>query len=113
MLASVHDFIVMREDRGYWCLPEIDIGLSLTPPMHALVAAKLPRITLHEALITGRRYSAPEAVKAGIVHEAAAANEVVTRAVELAGELVAKDRRVIAEHKRLTLASALRLCAGS
>jgi hypothetical protein len=32
-------------------------------------------------------------VKAGIVHEAAAANEVVTRAVELAGELAAKDRR--------------------
>src|ERR1017187_9640538 len=26
MFASAHDFIVMRQDRGYWCLPEVDLG---------------------------------------------------------------------------------------
>jgi enoyl-CoA hydratase/carnithine racemase len=113
MFASAHDFIVMRQDRGYWCLPEVDLGLSLTPAMHAMVATNLPRVTLHEAFVTGRRYSAPEAVKAGIAHEAAAEGDVVARAIQLASELASKDRRVVAEHKRLTHENALRLCDGS
>jgi enoyl-CoA hydratase/carnithine racemase len=29
MLATAHDFRVMRDDRGYWCLPEVDLGLPL------------------------------------------------------------------------------------
>ena len=43
MLAVAHDFVVMRDDRGYWCLPEVDLGLPLTAAMHAVVSAKLPR----------------------------------------------------------------------
>jgi enoyl-CoA hydratase/carnithine racemase len=39
MLAAVHDFLVMREDRGYWCLPEVDLGLTLTPAMHGVITA--------------------------------------------------------------------------
>jgi enoyl-CoA hydratase/carnithine racemase len=35
MFASAHDLIVMRQDRGYWCLPEVDLGLSITPPLLA------------------------------------------------------------------------------
>jgi enoyl-CoA hydratase/carnithine racemase len=27
MLAVAHDYVVMREDRGFWCLPEVDLGL--------------------------------------------------------------------------------------
>ncbi|MGZ4717220.1 MAG: enoyl-CoA hydratase-related protein, partial [Acidimicrobiales bacterium] len=26
MLAVAHDYLVMREDRGFWCLPEVDLG---------------------------------------------------------------------------------------
>src|SRR5437868_11004927 len=26
MLVLAHDFAVMREDRGYFCLPEVDLG---------------------------------------------------------------------------------------
>src|SRR3954463_3515242 len=29
MLAVAHDYVVMREDRGFWCLPEVDLGLPL------------------------------------------------------------------------------------
>ena len=52
MLATAHDQVVMREDRGYWCLPEVDLGLPLTPAMYATVAAHLPRATLAEATLT-------------------------------------------------------------
>src|SRR5690606_36933990 len=37
MLACCLDARVMREDRGYWCLPEADLGLPLTEAMFAAV----------------------------------------------------------------------------
>ncbi len=108
MLASAHDFVVMREDRGYWCLPEVDIGLPLTDVMYALVASKLPTVTRHEAITTGRRYDAASAVAAGIAHESAPEREVLTRALERAAGLAGKDRTVVAEHKRLMYERVLR-----
>src|SRR5689334_14029052 len=26
LLATTHDFALMRDDRGYWCMPEADLG---------------------------------------------------------------------------------------
>jgi enoyl-CoA hydratase/carnithine racemase len=110
MLVAAHDYVVMREDRGYWCLPEVDLGLPLTPAMHAVVSANLPRRAAHEAMVTGRRYTASQALAAGIVHHTAAESDVVERAVSIAAENAAKDRRVIAAHKRLSHADALEVC---
>jgi enoyl-CoA hydratase/carnithine racemase len=110
MLACAHDFVVMREDRGYWCLPEVDLGLPLSPAMHAVVAAHVPEHTLREALLSGGRYGAAEAVAAGIVTEAAAEALVVERAVARASELASKNRDVIRTHKQLMYGDALRLC---
>jgi enoyl-CoA hydratase/carnithine racemase len=87
MLVSVHDCVIMRSDRGYWCLPEVDLGLPLTPEMHALLAARVPHPTLAEAALTGRRYTAvPD-------------GELVPRAVEIAAGMSSKNRAVIAAHK--------------
>jgi Delta3-Delta2-enoyl-CoA isomerase len=110
MLATAHDHLVMREDRGYWCLPEVDLGLPLSPAMYAVVAAHLPPPTLHEAALTGRRYSGPEAVEAGIVTEVAPENEVVDRAVAIAAALADRNRTVVAAHKRLMYETALERC---
>jgi len=110
MLATAHDFLVMRDDRGYWCLPEVDLGLPLTVGMHAVITAKLPRVTAHEAMMTGRRYTATEALEAGIVHRTAPAASVLDDAVTWAAELASKDRSVLAAHKRLSYASAIDAC---
>ena len=37
MLATAHDWRVMRADRGFFCFPEVDIRLPFTPGMAALV----------------------------------------------------------------------------
>lgn len=107
MLATSHDFVIMRSDRGYWCLPEVDLGLPLTPTMYSLVRARLSHFTLHEALTTGRRYDADAMTAAGIAHESAAEADVVPRAVALATELSGKDPSVVATHKNLMYADVI------
>lgn len=107
LLALAHDFAVMRADRGYWCMPEADLGLPLTAEYASVLTARLPAATTHEALLTGRRYGGPEALAAGIVHQVAAESDVVSAAVELAARLAAKDRRTLAEHKRLLYGEAI------
>jgi enoyl-CoA hydratase/carnithine racemase len=110
MLTCAHDYIVMREDRGYWCLPEVDLGLPLSPAMFGVVAARLAGPALRDSLLTGRRYAAPEAATAGIVDEVAPEDRVLARSVEIASELASKNRDVIRAHKQLMRGAALRLC---
>lgn len=102
MLALAHDFRVMRGDRGYVCLPEIDLatGQPLTPGMFALLDSRLERRVLHEMLVTGRRYGGEDARAAGIVHETRPEREVLPRALEIAQELAQKGGRTVAALKR-------------
>lgn len=87
MLAVAHDVAVMRRDRGYWCCPEVGLGLVFTPGMTALLRARLTARTAHEAMTTARRYTADDAATAGIVDRAADADRTVEVAVARAAEL--------------------------
>lgn len=55
MLALAFGQIVMPEDRGYFCLPEADLGLPFTPGMNALTSARLSPPAAHEAMVLARR----------------------------------------------------------
>ena len=95
MLALGHDASVMREDRGYWCLPEVDLGLPFAPLMSNLVRGKLTPGTAHDAMTTGRRYPAAEALPLGIVSVTAAEGDVVPTALEWAKERAGKSRHAL------------------
>ena len=114
MMALAHDFRVMRADRGWFCLPEIDLGMGqpLSPGMYAVIGAKLPRTTFHEALVTGRRYGAEEAVRRQIAHESRPGDEVVPRAIELVRGFTGRDRATLAALKRGLYESALAVLEG-
>jgi enoyl-CoA hydratase/carnithine racemase len=90
MLALAHDQIVMRADRGYFCLPEIDLGIPFTAGMNAVIRSRLPITTAHEAMTTGRRYGGEEAKAAGIVAATAGEDEVLDMAVARAEERAPK-----------------------
>ena len=90
MLALAHDLIVMRGDRGYFCLPEVDLGIPFTAGMNALIRSRLPIATAHEAMTTARRYGGVDAKEAGIVAATAGEGEVLDLAVALAEERAAK-----------------------
>jgi enoyl-CoA hydratase/carnithine racemase len=99
ILALAHDVRVMRADRGWFCLPEVDLGLSFHPFMQALIAARLPSPTAQEAILTGRRYDGSAAEAAGIVHATAPEPELLDRALELAQPYAGKQARVLAALK--------------
>ncbi|MBX3314087.1 MAG: enoyl-CoA hydratase/isomerase family protein [Actinobacteria bacterium] len=107
MFAAAHDIAVMREDRGFWCVPEIDLLMPFTPGMSALLQGRLPHRTAHVAMTTGRRYTGPQAVEAGIVDEVAPEGQVRERAVELATGLAAKDAGTLRAIKRRMYAGAI------
>jgi enoyl-CoA hydratase/carnithine racemase len=90
MLALAHDVRVMRADRGFFCLPEVDIHIPFTPGMSALIQARLTPQVAHEAMTTGRRYGGTDAAAAGIVDATAAEGEVLDAAVERAAALAGK-----------------------
>ena len=98
-LALAHDYRVMRRDRGYFCMPEIDLGMSLHPGMTALIQARLPVQTAHEVIATGTRYPGELALERRIVDRLEDEATVVSSAVEWAAGLAAKASPVMSRLK--------------
>jgi enoyl-CoA hydratase/carnithine racemase len=107
MLALAHDFRVMRADRGFFCLPEVDINIPFTRGMAGLIQGRLSRKTAHEAMTTGRRYGGTDALAAGIVDAVAHEDDVLSSAIELARPLAGKAGPTLATIKARMYAGAL------
>ena len=99
-IALAHDVRVMRVDRGYFCMPEVDMKAPLHPGMTAIIQARLPHQSAHEVIVTGTRYGGELAVDRRIVDEVAPEEEVVPRAVALAAPYAAKAHAVMGKLKR-------------
>ncbi|HEY8081726.1 MAG TPA: enoyl-CoA hydratase/isomerase family protein [Acidimicrobiales bacterium] len=110
MLSCAFDHRIMRQDRGYWCLNEAELGLPLTPQMAAAVLGRLPRSAALEAMLTARRYTADDARAAGIVEEVAPLDELLEVGVAHAAVVAKKDRGVVAAHKRIAHEAVARAC---
>ena len=93
MLTLAHDVRIMRQDRGYFCLPEIDLatGRSLTPGMVSLIAARLSPQTFHQAIAMGKRYGGHEAATAGIVQRALPEGELIEQNAVVAVEHILRN----------------------
>jgi Delta3-Delta2-enoyl-CoA isomerase len=101
MLATCADLRIMRADRGWFRLPEVELGLPFTVVMNDLLAARIPQPALHRALVLGERFGGADAAAAGLVDravegEGAALHAAVEAAAELAryrGPVIAAIRR--------------------
>lgn len=87
MLALAHDVRIMREDRGYLCANELEIGMTIPQPEIALFRHKIPAPAFHETVILARRWTAPAAVEAGFVEAAVPNDRVLDAAIERAASL--------------------------
>jgi enoyl-CoA hydratase/carnithine racemase len=109
MIALAHDFRVMRADRGFFCLPEVDINLPFAPGMSALILAKLDPSVSRDLMLSGRRIGGTEALALRAVDETAEADQLLPRAVARAESLAAKDRATYGAIKRRMYGPVLRL----
>lgn len=100
MLALSHDVRLMRSDRGFLCLPEVDLGVVFTAGMTALLTATMTPATTHRAMVLGERFTAADALAAGLISEAVAVDDLPARAREVAKTLGGRDRATVAGLKR-------------
>ncbi|MAG33292.1 MAG: enoyl-CoA hydratase [Deltaproteobacteria bacterium] len=89
-ISLAHDYRVMRTDRGFWCMPEIDMKAPLHPGMTALIQARVPVQSAHELIVTGTRYTAGAALERRIVDHAVPEEEVIPKSIEIAAHLASK-----------------------
>ncbi|KAL9975119.1 hypothetical protein ACROYT_G012237 [Oculina patagonica] len=70
LLALVHDYRVMRTKRGWFCLPEVKLGMRFGKGNLSLLRAKIkePK-ALTDAVLIGHRFVAEEALSGGIVQK--------------------------------------------
>ena len=96
MLVLASDYAVMRGDRGFFCLPEIDIGMTLTVRMNALVKATMSARALRETLLTGGRLTGEQARSLGIVDAVGDESELEALALQVSAPMVGKPRELLA-----------------
>jgi Delta3-Delta2-enoyl-CoA isomerase len=101
LLSCAFDYRVMREDRGYWCMNEAEIGLALDERLWSILVNRLPRATATVAATTARRFSGPDAKHYGIVEAVGAEDDVFGHALGVAESLSTLDRKTLAMHKWL------------
>ena len=109
LLALAHDFRLMRADRGFFCLPVIDLGLPLAPGMLALIDARLTPATFRDSILAGLRIGGADAVARGFIDEALDADAVLPRAIERAASLAGKSREAYGMLKRSMYRRAIEL----
>ncbi|KAL2815245.1 ClpP/crotonase-like domain-containing protein [Aspergillus cavernicola] len=90
-LAFAHDYRVMNSERGFICMPPVDLG------MHFSGVGILPRLKLHpqiarKVLLEGHRFTAKEALTDGVVDAIAPPDRMLDVALELAHKWAPKGK---------------------
>lgn len=67
LLACACDFRFMRNDRGFFCFPEVDVNIPFLPSMVEYAKKAVGIQTLEMMLLTGKRLTAKEAESYGIL----------------------------------------------
>ena len=98
IICGAFDFRFMRSDRGYFCLPAIDLGLPFLPSMIELLRKAIPRYKLEEMILTGTRLTAEECEAHHIVQKAYPQEILLESATDYAKTLN-KKRDIVGEMK--------------
>lgn len=113
MLTMACDWRVMREDRGFFCFPEVDINIPFTPGMAALIQAKLTPRAAVDAMTTGRRFDGWRAAAAELVDATASEDELLEEAIALVAPLAGKSTDTLGAIKATMFAPAVAALTGT
>jgi enoyl-CoA hydratase/carnithine racemase len=99
-LALACDYRVMREDRGWLCVSEVDAGVPISQPMMNLLLHKATPNTARDAVLTGKRYTADDAISAGLADGKANEGDLIAHASTMAVSISTKERGIFGTLKR-------------
>ncbi|HOP64028.1 MAG TPA: enoyl-CoA hydratase/isomerase family protein [Spirochaetota bacterium] len=102
MLAGSCDFRFMRGDRGYFCFPEVDLGIQFAPSMIEWMKKIMPYHLFVRMKWSGEKMGAAELEKHNVILKACEnAEETVKDAVAFA-KTFNKSRNTLGEMKKRT-----------
>ena len=103
MLSLSHDVRIMREDRGFICANEMQLGMKIPRPELALFRHKIPANSFFETVQLSKRWTGPAALEAGIVQSIGIVEKLDEMAFQKATELapLANDRENVGAHKEM------------
>ena len=87
MFALSHDVRIMREDRGFICANEMQLGLPIPRPELALFKHKIPANSFFETVQLSKRWTGSNALKAGIIQGVCSYEELPEVTLKKAEEL--------------------------
>ena len=87
MFALSHDIRIMREDRGFLCANEMQLGLPIPRPELALFKHKVPANAFFETVQLSKRWTATDALNSGIIQSVSSFDKLPEVALEKAKEL--------------------------
>ncbi|MCP4114791.1 MAG: enoyl-CoA hydratase/isomerase family protein [Desulfobacteraceae bacterium] len=100
ILACACDFRFMKADRGFFCFPEVDLGIPFLPGMIAFVRKAIPEYKFNELKLSGRRVGAQELMDSHVIEQASKdQEELMEQAIGFA-KTFQKKRGIFGEHKR-------------
>jgi len=100
ILSCACDFRLMRSDKGFFCFPEVDLGIPFLPGMIAFVKKAIPYYKFNELKLTGRKAAATELETHHVISKASAnADELMKDALAFA-KTFQKKRGIFKELKK-------------
>jgi len=100
ILSCACDFRFMRSDKGFFCFPEVNLGIPFRWGMNAFLKKAIPQHVLSQMQFTGNRYTAPEMEQHHIIVKACANQEdLMTTAITFA-KTFQKKRGIFGELKK-------------
>jgi len=100
IMSCACDFRFMKSDRGFFCFPEVNLGIPFRRGMNAFIKKAVPMYKLSEMQLTGNRYGAPELEAHHIILKACVNKEELMAEALAFAKTFQKKRGIFGELKK-------------